>query len=130
MRIIQWFPGHMTKAMRMMRENAALCDGAIIVLDARCPASSFNPKLNAVFAGKPVLYVLNKSDLAENAEECAKLIKSSGTAAVALNATQSGCRRQLFSACEAVVREKRERAQAKGYERVFQIGRASCRERV
>lgn len=121
MRIIQWFPGHMTKAMRMMRENAALCDGAIIVLDARCPASSFNPKLNTVFAGKPVLYVLNKSDLAENAEECAKLIKSSGTAAVALNATQSGCRRQLFSACEAVVREKRERAQAKGYERVFRF---------
>lgn len=111
----------MTKAMRMMRENAALCDGAIIVLDARCPASSFNPKLNTVFAGKPVLYVLNKSDLAENAEECAKLIKSSGTAAVALNATQSGCRRQLFSACEAVVREKRERAQAKGYERVFRF---------
>ena len=45
MKIIQWFPGHMTKAMRMMREDAALCDGAIIVLDARCPASSYNEKL-------------------------------------------------------------------------------------
>lgn len=111
----------MTKAMRMMKESAALCDGAIMVLDARCPASSFNEKLKNVFAGKPVLYVLNKADLAERAEESVKLVASSGAAAVSLNATQSGCRRQLISACDAVVREKRERAQAKGYERVFRF---------
>lgn len=111
----------MTKAMRMMKENASLCDGAIIVLDARCPASSFNPKLKTVFAGKPVLYVLNKSDLSEGAEECVKIIKSSGGAAVALNATQSGCRRQLLSACAAVVSEKRERAMQKGYARTFRF---------
>lgn len=121
MRVIQWFPGHMTKAMRMMKENAALCDGAIIVLDARCPASSFNPKLKTVFADKPILYVLNKSDLAEDAAECVKIIKSAGGAAVALNATQSGCRRQLLSACEAVVSEKRERAMQKGYARTFRF---------
>ena len=65
MRTIQWFPGHMTRAMRMMGESAALCDGAVMVLDARCPASSFNVKLKKVFAGKPVLYVLNKSDLVD-----------------------------------------------------------------
>ena len=121
MKTIQWFPGHMTKAMRMMKENAALCDGAIIVLDARCPASSFNEKLKKVFAGKPVLYVLNKSDLAERAEEQARLIRLSGAAAVTLNATASGCRRQLVSACEEVVREKRDRALAKGYERTFRF---------
>ena len=121
MKIIQWFPGHMTKAMRMMKENAALCDGAIIVLDARCPASSFNEKLKKVFAGKPVLYVLNKADLAERAEEHAKLIRASGAAAVSLSATVSGCRRQLVSACEEVVREKRDRALAKGYERTFRF---------
>lgn len=121
MKTIQWFPGHMTKAMRMMKENAALCDGAIIVLDARCPASSFNEKLKKVFAGKPVLYVLNKADLAERAEEQAKLIRASGATAVPLNATASGCRRQLISACEEVVREKRDRALAKGYERTFRF---------
>ncbi len=121
MRIIQWFPGHMTKAMRMMEENASLCDGAIIVLDARCPASSFNSKLKKVFQGKPVLYVLNKSDLAEKSDECLKIIKSSGAAAIALNATVSGCRRQLLSACEAVVRDKRERAMGKGYARTFRF---------
>ena len=78
MRTIQWFPGHMTRAMRMMGENAALCDGAVMVLDARCPASSFNVKLKKVFAGKPVLYVLNKSDLAENAAEWVKVIRANG----------------------------------------------------
>lgn len=121
MRTIQWFPGHMTRAMRMMGENAALCDGAVMVLDARCPASSFNVKLKKVFAGKPVLYVLNKSDLAENAAEWVKVIRAKGGAAVALNATASGCRRELFAACGEIVRDKRERAIAKGYERVFRF---------
>ena len=121
MRTIQWFPGHMTRAMRMMGENAALCDGAVMVLDARCPASSFNVKLKKVFAGKPVLYVLNKSDLAENAAEWVEAIRAKGGAAVALNATASGCRRELFAACGEIVRDKRERAIAKGYERVFRF---------
>ena len=121
MKIIQWFPGHMTKAMRMMQENAALCDGAIIVLDARCPASSFNANLKKVFAGKPVLYVLNKADLSDRAEAFARLIKSAGGAAVALNATVSGCRRTLMQACEDIVREKLERARSKGYERTFRF---------
>ena len=121
MRTIQWFPGHMTRAMRMMGENAALCDGAVMVLDARCPASSFNVKLKKVFAGMPVLYVLNKSDLAENAAEWVKAIRAKGGAAVALNATASGCRRELFAACGEIVRDKRERAIAKGYERVFRF---------
>ena len=121
MRTIQWFPGHMTRAMRMMGESAAPCDGAVMVLDARCPASSFNVKLKKVFAGKPVLYVLNKSDLAENAAEWVKAIRAKGGAAVALNATASGCRRELFAACGEIVRDKRERAIAKGYERVFRF---------
>ena len=121
MRTIQWFPGHMTRAMRMMGESAALCDGAVMVLDARCPASSFNVKLKKVFAGKPVLYVLNKSDLAENAAEWVKAIRAKGGAAVTLNATASGCRRELFAACGEIVRDKRERAIAKGYERVFRF---------
>ncbi len=121
MKIIQWFPGHMTKAMRMMQENAALCDGAIIVLDARCPASSFNAKLKKVFAGKPVLYVLNKTDLSDRAEAFVRIIKSAGGSAVALNATVSGCRRTLMQACEDIVREKLERARSKGYERTFRF---------
>ena len=121
MKTIQWYPGHMTKAMRMMRESAALCDGAIYVLDARCPASSFNKKLKEVFGQKPVLYVLNKADLAEKTEEYAAVIRSKGCAAVSLDATRSGCKKPLLAACEKVVAEKRARAEARGYARTFRF---------
>ena len=55
----------MTKAMRMMEENLSLVDGVIFVLDARCPAASFNLRLKKLANNKPVLYVLNKGDLAD-----------------------------------------------------------------
>ncbi|MCD7728485.1 MAG: ribosome biogenesis GTPase YlqF [Clostridia bacterium] len=121
MKHIQWFPGHMTKAMRMIQSDAALCDGAIYVLDARCPASSFNPKLKGVFANKPLLYVLNKSDLAENTDAFVKAIREKGAAAVKVNATKSGSRRALLEETYKIIAEKRARAQAKGYERTFRF---------
>ena len=46
---IQWFPGHMTKAMRDMEEKRELCDGVICVLDARAPAATLNKNLKKVF---------------------------------------------------------------------------------
>ena len=48
MQHIQWFPGHMTKSMRMMEDNVKLCDGIIMILDARAPFSCINEKLNKV----------------------------------------------------------------------------------
>lgn len=65
MKHIQWFPGHMTKAMRMMEESVALVDGVLAVLDARAPVATRNKNLNKLFGNKPVLYLLNKSDLAD-----------------------------------------------------------------
>ena len=55
----------MTKAMRDMEEKRALCDGVICVLDARAPAATLNKNLKKIFGEKPVLYLLNKSDLAD-----------------------------------------------------------------
>ncbi len=63
MKHLQWFPGHMTAAMRMMEENLKAVDGVMIVLDARAPRASLNNKLSKLFINKKVLYVLNKSDL-------------------------------------------------------------------
>ena len=60
---VQWFPGHMTKAMRMMEDNIKLVDGVIFVLDARAPFSCMNKTLEKKLGNKPFLYVLNKSDL-------------------------------------------------------------------
>ena len=65
MKHLQWFPGHMTAAMRMMEENLKAVDGVMIVLDARAPRASLNSKLDKLFMNKKVLYVLNKCDLIE-----------------------------------------------------------------
>ncbi len=62
---IQWYPGHMTKAMRMMQEAVKQVDCVIYVLDCRAISSCINPKFDEMIAGKPILYVLGKSDLVE-----------------------------------------------------------------
>ena len=122
MRNLQWFPGHMTKAMRMMEENSAVCDGIIYVLDARCPASSFNPALKKTFGNKPVLYVLNKGDLADGrADAFVKLIKESGSKCVRINAVDSRSRRALYEALISTVEEKRRKNEQKGYNQTFRF---------
>lgn len=62
---IHWYPGHMAKAKRLIKENLKLVDVVIEVLDARIPASSRNPDINEIAGQKPRLVVLNKSDLAD-----------------------------------------------------------------
>lgn len=122
MKTIQWFPGHMTKAMRMMEQHLSLVDGVIFVLDARCPAASFNQKLKKLANNKPVLYVLNKGDLAdERADFLIKLIKEKGAAAVKINAVNSSSRRDITGAIESLVAEKRARALEKGQTKVFRF---------
>lgn len=62
---IQWFPGHMTKAQRMIEENIKLVDAVCEILDARIPYSSRNPDIDRLAAGKPRLVILNRIDLAD-----------------------------------------------------------------
>lgn len=93
---IQWFPGHMTKAMRDMEEKRELCDGVICVLDARAPAATLNKNLKKVFGEKPILYLLNKADLADSgADGFLKLIEEKGRACVKCNASDVSSKRTL-----------------------------------
>ncbi len=62
---IQWFPGHMTKAKRMMEEQIKLVDVVVELLDARIPRSSANPMLKKVIGNKQKIVVLNKTDMAD-----------------------------------------------------------------
>lgn len=62
---IQWYPGHMARARRLVQENLKLVDVVIELLDARIPASSRNPLIGKIVGGKPHLVVLNKEDLAD-----------------------------------------------------------------
>ncbi len=64
---VQWYPGHMTKAKRMMQEDIKLIDLVIELLDARIPLSSRNPDIDDLAKGKSRLVLLNKSDLADPA---------------------------------------------------------------
>ena len=119
-KIIQWFPGHMKKAMRDMEEKRALCDGVICVLDARAPIATYNPKLPEIFKGKPVLYVLNKSDLSDGkCEKFVSLIEGQGKPCVAISAVNGASRRTMEKRLQILTKEKRERAENKGVNRRF-----------
>lgn len=91
---INWFPGHMTKSLRMMEAEIKNVDVIIYMLDARCPISSLNPKFEDIIGQKPVLYVLNKYDLADNfkTDEFIKYFenKNKNYFAIKLNASKSG----------------------------------------
>ena len=61
----QWYPGHMTKAVRQMKEDIKLIDLVIELVDARIPLSSKNPDIDSIATGKERIILLNKSDLAD-----------------------------------------------------------------
>lgn len=64
---IQWFPGHMAKTRRKIGESLSQVDAVAEIVDARIPASSRNPELAGILAGKPALILFNKADLADPA---------------------------------------------------------------
>ena len=122
MKTIQWFPGHMTKAMREMEKKRDLCDGVICVLDARAPIATINKNLQKIFGAKPVLYVLNKADLADaKVDGFMRLFESKGKYCVKCNSTNVGAKRVLMQKLNEITQEKRERAEAKGLNRTFRF---------
>lgn len=64
---VQWFPGHMAKTRRLIKESLNLVDGVVELLDARAPYSSQNPELNGIIKNKPRIILLNKCDVANPA---------------------------------------------------------------
>ena len=64
---VQWFPGHMAKTRRLLRECLPQVDAVVEVLDARVPESSRNPELSELTKGKPRIVLLNKCDVADAA---------------------------------------------------------------
>ncbi len=63
--IVQWFPGHMAKTRRLIKESLSLVDAVCEIVDARIPESSRNPELDEIVGSKPRIVLLNKSDLAD-----------------------------------------------------------------
>jgi ribosome biogenesis GTPase A len=65
MKQYQWFPGHMAKALKEIDERIKVIDVVLVLLDARAPYSSLNPKLQGIIQHKPTIYILTKRDLAD-----------------------------------------------------------------
>ena len=112
----QWYPGHMTKAKRMMEENIKLIDLIIELVDARVPLSSRNPEIDNLGKNKSRLVLLNKSDLADDKynDEWMHYFKSKGYFVVKVNARNGNGIKQVNSAVMEACKEKIERDRKRG----------------
>lgn len=82
--VVQWFPGHMAKTRRLIKESLSLVDGVTEIIDARIPVSSSNPELEELINGKPRIVLLNKCDLADKnaTNQWVEYYKSKGVHAI------------------------------------------------
>lgn len=113
---LQWYPGHMTKARRMMQENIKLIDLIIELVDARIPQSSRNPDIDELGKNKARLILLNKADLAEDAknDEWVEYFRKQGYSAVKVNSKKGGGIKSIQSVIQEACREKMERDRKRG----------------
>ncbi len=112
----QWYPGHMTKARRMMQENVRLVDLVIEILDARVPLSSRNPDINQLAQGKQRLIILSKADLADpkETERFVGSFEKDGAAVIALDARTKKANAQIMKTLQRITKEKKERDKKRG----------------
>ena len=115
MAIIQWFPGHMAKALRQVKENLKLVDVVLELVDARLPESSRNPQLKDLLQDKPSIIVLTKMDLADPKEtrKWIEYYEKMGQPAVAINSVQ-GSLKVIDKKIKEVLAEKLANKKARG----------------
>lgn len=112
----QWYPGHMTKAKRMMEENIKLIDLCIELVDARTPLASRNPDIDELGKNKSRMILLNKSDLAD--AECNKkwmeYFKKKGYFVVEVNSRNGVGMKEINKTVQEACKEKIERDRRRG----------------
>ncbi len=113
---LNWFPGHMKKTLAEIRSKLANIDVVIYVLDSRAPISSINPSLDRLSQNKPVLYVFNKLDLADETrvKELAKSYRGDKKDYVLLNSTMSGASKIIRQKLNTLAQEKIQKFAKKG----------------
>lgn len=112
----QWYPGHMTKARRMMQENIKLIDIVVELVDARIPYSSKNPDIDQLAQNKSRLIILNKTDMADPAVTAAweAYYRSKGFFTAKVNSQKGSGIKEVKSLIEVACKEKKERDRKKG----------------
>ena len=113
---VQWYPGHMTKAMRQMQEDIKLIDIIIELIDARIPFASKNPDIDKLSNGKARLIILNKCDLADEREtkRWEAYYRSKGFYTLKMDARKSGSMKPVVDKIEEACAEKLEKNRRKG----------------
>ena len=124
----QWYPGHMTKAKRMMQENIKLIDLVIELVDARVPISSRNPDIDELGKNKARLILLNKSDLAEDKwnDAWSEYFREKGFSVVKVNSKKGGGIKSINGVIQEACKEKIERDRKRGI--LNRPVRAECRK--
>ena len=112
----QWYPGHMTKAKRMMQEDIKLIDLVIELTDARVPLSSRNPDIDELGKNKSRLVLLNKSDLADERqnEKWEAYFRAKGYYTARINARSGAGMKQIHGIIQEACKEKIERDRKRG----------------
>jgi len=112
----QWYPGHMTKAIRMMKENISLVDMIVEIIDARIPMSSRNPDIDELGKGKARLIILNKSDLADSKETAKwkEYFEEKGAIAIELDSRTSKGMKEVKRLMSVACADKIERDKKRG----------------
>ncbi len=120
---LQWFPGHMTRAIRMMEEQVKLCDGIVYVLDARAPFACLNKKLDSIFLNRPIVYLLNKSDLVSDVElkNVLKEFENQNKKAISFVGTNEKSIKTLYEAIYSSLSATIEKYRNKGIKRPLRI---------
>lgn len=113
---IQWYPGHMTKARRMMEENIKLIDLVIELIDARAPLSTRNPDIDTLAKNKFRLILLNKSDMSDKAanKEWIEYFKNLNITCIEINSRNGNGVKNLDKTIREVCKEKIERDLRRG----------------
>ena len=129
---INWFPGHMKKTQREIKENLKLVDAVIEIRDARIPRSSANPDIDKLVGDKPRIILLNKSDLTEKSvtKPWIKHLSSENVKVLEVNCLTGSGLNAIKPAILELLKEKHDRLKAKGLvkiiTRVMVVGVPNC----
>ncbi len=113
---INWFPGHMKKTQREIKENLKLVDAVIEIRDARIPRSSANPDIDSLLQGKPRIILLNKSDLTEGkvTKDWIKHLTKDEVRVLEVNCLKGDGLKAIKPMLLSLLKEKHDRLRAKG----------------
>lgn len=116
MKQIQWFPGHMFKSLRQIREKISIMDIVLVLVDSRLPQSSINPELFKIISHKPKVMLFNKMDLADESvlNEWVSYYQKEGFATLKIDSVTGKNVNKIHPLCLEVLKEKMDREKSKG----------------